>query len=94
MIFQGSRYENVPVLNVVDDKGNSHPTVMIGTPPTVRGDFDYYTVQYRDRLDSIAYKTWGNPNLWWVIADMNPDYAFYPSEIPVGTHIRIPVLNL
>lgn len=93
MIYQGSRYENVPLISVIDSLGNAHPSLIAGTPPKVIGNFDFYTVMYKDRLDSIAYKQYGDPKLWWVIADANPDYAFYPSEIPIGTHIRIPTLS-
>lgn len=93
MIFQGSRYETVPEINIVDSNGNSHPTVMAGTPPKVLGDYTFYTVKYNDRLDTLAYAFWGDSALWWRIADMNPDYAFFPSQIEPGTHLRIPVVT-
>ena len=33
-----------------------------------------------DRLDTLAQAYYGDPRLWWVIAQANPD-AFFPADI-------------
>lgn len=56
-------------------------------------DDRYHTVQANEvgRLDLIAYNYYGNPLLWWVIAQANDIYD--PFNAPeVNTMIRIPSL--
>lgn len=48
-----------------------------------------YTVRDLDRIDSLAVKFYGDPVLWWVIAQAN-DWELVPSEIATGDVIRIP----
>lgn len=51
-------------------------------------DVIYQTMQ-TDRIDKIANKFYGNPELWWVIAIAN-DLNLLPNDlVPRGT-IRIP----
>ena len=41
-----------------------------------------------DRIDNVATRFYGEPNLWWVILDMNPE-ILNPQNIPPGTQLRI-----
>ena len=41
----------------------------------------YYTVVQCDTIDGIAYKQYGNAQLWWAIMDANPKYQ---SEIEIN----------
>lgn len=49
----------------------------------------FYTVAQGDTIDGIAYKQYGNAQLWWAIMDANPKYQ---SEIDIspGDVITIP----
>lgn len=49
----------------------------------------FYTVVQGDTIDGIAYKQYGNAQLWWAIMDANPQYQ---SEIDIkpGDVITIP----
>lgn len=49
----------------------------------------FYRVVQGDTLDGIAYKQYGNAQLWWAIMEANP---LYQSEIDIkpGTILMIP----
>lgn len=51
-----------------------------------------HTTIFGDRFDILAYQSYGDPELWWVLARVNPD-VFYPDDIPPGTVIHIPRLD-
>jgi nucleoid-associated protein YgaU len=89
MITPGSRYVNAVVIQV--DTGSKllwavYPTAKITRKVLA---FRYQTAIQGDRFDTLAYREYGDPLLWWVLAQANPE-IFYPDEIPVGTVIRIP----
>ena len=52
-----------------------------------------YTVKDEDTLTSIAYRYYGNPKLWFVIADVNDDIILNPLELTTGTDLIIPNLE-
>jgi nucleoid-associated protein YgaU len=49
-----------------------------------------YTCKERDTFYSIAGKYYGDPTLFWKIADLNPHVKF-PDTISAGTQLRIPM---
>lgn len=49
----------------------------------------YYTVVQGDTIDGIAYKHYGNTQLWWAIMDANPQYQS-EIEIKAGDILCIP----
>ena len=49
----------------------------------------FYTVVQCDTIDGIAYKHYGNAQLWWAIMDANPKYQS-EIEIKPGDVITIP----
>lgn len=49
----------------------------------------YYTVVQGDTIDGIAYKQYGNAQLWWAIMDANPKYQS-ELEIKSGDVLVIP----
>lgn len=49
----------------------------------------FYTVVQGDTIDGIAYKQYGNAQLWWAIMDANPKYQS-EVEIKPGDVITIP----
>lgn len=89
MIYQDSRYENADVVRMQRD-GKTRLTV-VPQPQTVLSvlNFAYYTVVEGDRIDQLAAMYLGDPELWWVIAEANPQRSFYEG-LPVGALLRIP----
>lgn len=51
--------------------------------------FTPYTVRDGDTFDLMAATLFGNPQLYWRIADLNPHIPF-PAGIGVGDVIRVP----
>lgn len=45
-----------------------------------------------DSLDGLAYKYYGNTQLWWAILDCNPKYRC-EIDIPYGAELIIPALE-
>jgi nucleoid-associated protein YgaU len=48
-----------------------------------------YTVDQNDRIDKIANKFYGSPELWWIIALAN-GMELLPSDLNANAVIRIP----
>lgn len=90
-VSDSSRYRNAAVISTPDAKGDYHPTLysMIAADPR-RASFRPYVFSQGDRLDLIADQILGDPTLWWVIADLNPEHP-NADEIPAGTVIRVPL---
>jgi hypothetical protein len=55
----------------------------------VRNDEIQYTVSFTDRIDLLAFKFYGDPVLWWVIAAAN-SMEILPTDLKPGETIRIP----
>ena len=55
----------------------------------VQTDDLQYTVLSSDRIDRIAYKFYGDPVLWWVVALAN-DLELLPTALYGGQLLRIP----
>lgn len=90
MIFEGSRYEHSDVVRIVGPDGVARQTVLPADNTTGQQfQFAYYTVQDGDRIDMLAERFLGDPELWWVIADHNPEKMFY-DYLAVGSLLRIP----
>lgn len=63
-------------------------TVIAVRKPRSSETFAPYTVRDGDTLDLMAATLFGNPTLYWRIADLNPHIPF-PADIGVGDVIRI-----
>jgi nucleoid-associated protein YgaU len=63
-------------------------TVIAVRKPQSGESFTPYTVRDGDTLDLMAATLYGNPELYWRIADLNPHIPF-PSDLGVGDVIRI-----
>jgi nucleoid-associated protein YgaU len=48
-----------------------------------------YTVALKDTIESLAEEIYGDPALWWRLADLNPQVKF-PLDLEPGMIIRIP----
>mgnify|MGYP006273391509 CR=1 FL=1 len=88
-IYLDSRYADGPLFKAENTKTASFvPTVFRAWPEYYVG-FTVYEVTEVDRIENIAVKFLGNPELWWQIMDINPE-ILNPFEIPPGTLLRIP----
>ena len=50
--------------------------------------YDEYIVQYADRWDTISYKIYDTPHLWWLVANYNGVIDPF-TELVVGEKIKI-----
>jgi len=89
-IFMGSRYAGVPTQQVSDANGEK-VTVFEVRPTTDSSRLQYGTEQAKsgDTFEALARKHYGDGNLWYVLADANPD-IFWPLSLEAGSIIRIP----
>lgn len=88
-VFEGSRYENALVLRVKNAEGVYNPALysMISAS-AYEGQFSTHVVQAGERFDTLANQLYGDPELWWILANVNPEYLF--PELPEGVVIRVP----
>lgn len=90
-IFDGSRYNNAPVLRVKDADGKTRPTLYLMVAPLpYRMAYRTYVVSEGETLPLIANRLFNDPTQWWRIADINPEHL-YPDNLPVGAVIRLPL---
>lgn len=89
MIYAQSRYEYSDLIFAVDGEGTSRRIVRAPTPRDRVFEASRHVVHEGDRLDLLAARYYNDPEMWWVIADANPE-VFYPGDIAPGTVVRIP----
>jgi hypothetical protein len=84
----GSRYINTPI---VDLTINGQTRQVLVPSPQTNYSFTYtaYMVTGEDRIDTIANDFYGDPTLWFHIAQGNPEILNW-SNLPPGSIIRIP----
>jgi len=75
--------------NLIDYAGVEFWDLLVLPPIPEREDDIEYTVKGGDRIDLIAYRQYGDPSLWFVIAVAN-DLELLPVHLNVGDTIRIP----
>ena len=51
--------------------------------------YSIHSVKFGETMESIAVGVYGDPTLYWRIADMNPQISF-PDSLQVGDVLRIP----
>jgi hypothetical protein len=91
MFAQGSRYERVPQAIYVNRDGRSIPYVLLRTFPPDAPAYQAVRVAQDDRLDLLANRFYGDPELFWRICDGNR--ALRPDELveTVGRPLQIPL---
>ena len=57
-------------------------------PVPEKNDDMYFISTEGDRCDNLAFRFYGDPDLWWFIARVN---ELKTMNIPAGTKLRIPV---
>lgn len=90
-IHEGSRYVDATVVRVKDADGETRPTLYSQIAERAyRTYYRLHVLKAGERYDTIAHNLWGDPELWWMIADLNPEHL-YPADTAPGTTIRIPL---
>ncbi len=88
MIAKGSRYEKVGVYEAKDADGDTVKALKIRFIPTTPAGY-LHTFKQGERLDTLAFNFYRNPEKFWLIADANtetdPDDLLDP-----GRQLRIP----
>ncbi len=88
---ENSRYRGLPLLMHVDARGVEH--VYIGPrlvpQPEALAEVGQYEVREGDRIDNVAGQVFGDPELYWRIADANR--VLTPGELTerIGRRLRI-----
>ena len=87
-VFEGSRY----ILSPLYQRGS---TMLL--EPREKANFNldnatYYTVIEGDTIEGIAYRQYGNAQLYWAIMDANKQYMS-ELEIKPGDQLLIPAYS-
>lgn len=84
-----SRYAS-GVITVVDDPQRGQHQAIIPAAPVDRAfAFTFYQWADGDTVDMLGYRFFGTGQLWWMLADANPEILDW-HNVPVGTVLRIP----
>jgi hypothetical protein len=83
VIFKGSRYAKVPMLQRTGPDGRTVSYLAIRFIPPVPAGYRH-TFKAHERLDILAYNFYRNPEKFWLIADanteMDPEDLLVPGE--------------
>lgn len=88
MISSTSRYADSDLVLIASGRG-TNLTVVPSQQQEWSFQFTYHLVIATDRLDLLAQQYYGDPTLWWNIADANPEILDWTVLTP-GQTIRIP----
>jgi hypothetical protein len=93
-IYHGSRYEFEPLDRVFDGAGDQNLTIFSRSLQSKYNNapwrFSQYIIIEGDRMETLAYRTYGDPQLWWLIADANPEIFHPEDDLVPGSLLRIP----
>lgn len=88
-IYQESRYETADVIPLPDRTGVYRATIIPTRTVRVPDSYSVHRVVTGERLDTLASRAYSDAELWWIIADANPELS-YPDDLVPGSLIRIP----
>ena len=86
MGLENSRYKRTTVVVEGEDVFYAIRTTPKFAP---RYDDRKVKVVFGDDLTKLAYRSFGDPSLWWVVADFN-DIIDPLADIEPGTELRVP----
>ena len=88
-ITADSRYTTAAITTAVGPDGDTRQEMRTAFPRAQVVNYTYYRVIDLDRVDTIANDFYGRADLWWKIADANPEILDWMTLEP-GTVIRVP----
>lgn len=89
MIGQDSRYAKAKIVVTNGPNGEPRQEMRPAFPTTKVISYTLYRVISGDRIDTLANDFFGRADLWWVIADANPEIMDW-FDLPFGAVLRIP----
>lgn len=90
MIFADSRYVTATIVTAVGPDGETRQEMRVAFPRSKMIQFTYYRVLDAERIDTIAKDFYGKAELWWMIADANPEIIDWVTPLEPGTILRVP----
>lgn len=89
MPYSDSRYAQGLFFKSNDPRTYTNQVGVLRQFPVLSGDYYYYTWVEGDRIDTVAFNLYNDPEMWWTIMDANPE-IIDPQNIAPGTNLRIP----
>lgn len=89
MIGQDSRYTSAKIVVANGPDGEPRQEMRPAFPNPKLITYTFYRVISGDRIDTIANDFYGRGDLWWLIADANPEIIDW-FNLPFGEVLRIP----
>jgi hypothetical protein len=85
-----SRYQSIPIVKTESNPKRRYTVTRYPSIPRSNSDL-YVYVTRGDRYDLLAFSSYGNPSLWWIVALANTNSTIPDSLFPnPGDQIRIP----
>jgi hypothetical protein len=89
-IYTSSRYYNQTVDYIsLEEGGDVRPIVFYQFDDLHDKNYGIYTFAQGDRLDRLSFQFFNRPDMWWAIAEYNPEIQDI-FNIKPGTLLRIP----
>lgn len=89
MIGQDSRYTTAKIVTASGPDGEPRQEMRVAFPRPKLITYTFYRVVAGERIDTIAWDFYGRADLWWMIADANPEIIDW-FELAPGEVLRIP----
>jgi len=90
--MQLSLYSRYYEVGTVEVDGEVSLRQRITGRPTRHADSALHTIKGNETLDALAHRYYGREDLWWRIADANPDA--FPLDWKAGDVVVIPPLRI
>lgn len=84
-----SRYRTATIQTVTGPDATTRQEMRPAFPRSRMFSYSYYRVTSADRIDTLAADNYGSGQLWWKIADANPEILDW-TDLQPGTVLRIP----
>lgn len=88
-ITSDSRYKTATITTNVGPNGETLQEMHVPFPTSRMVTYTYYRVTQGERVDTIARDFYGKAELWWMIADANPEILDW-ADLEAGDVIRVP----
>jgi phage tail protein X len=89
MIGQDSRYTSAKIVTTNGPDAAPRQEMRPAFPRARAISYTYYRTISGDRIDTIAYDFFGRADLWWMIAEANPEWIDW-FDVQPGAVLRIP----
>lgn len=89
MINADSRYATATITTGVGAAGDTRQEMRVAFPRPRVITYTFYRVIDGERIDTIANDFFGRGDLWWMIAEANPEIIDW-LDLPPGSVIRVP----